>query len=98
MAKKINNKKGFHIIELTVDEAINKCQFGFANEIICDQCNKAIEDKDEIIYFIAVLNMAFCKECYEDFISEVEHYEEDEDFEKEQYNVVAELLGLELVE
>lgn len=98
MAKKINNKKGFHIIELTIDEAINKAQFGFANEIICDQCNKAIEDKDEIIYFIAVLNMAFCKECYEDFISEVEHYEEDEDFEKEQYNVVAELLGLELVE
>ena len=42
--------------------------------------------------------MAFCKECYEEFINNSEHYKEDEDFEKEQYNVVAELLGLELVE
>lgn len=98
MAKKIENDKEFLIIELTLDEAINKCMFGYGNELVCDQCNKLIEDKDEVIYYIAVLNMAFCKECYEDFISEVEHYKEDEDFEKEQYNVVAELLGLELVE
>lgn len=98
MAKKVENKDGFHIIELTLDEARNKCKFGYGNELVCDQCNKAIEDKDEVIYFIAVLNMVFCKECYEDFIAEFEHYEEDEDFEKEQYNVVAELLGLELVE
>lgn len=98
MAKKINNNKGFLIIETTLDEAINKCMFGYQNELICDQCNKTIEDKDEVIYFIAVLNMAFCKECYEDFIAKSKHYEEDEDFEKKQYNVVAELLGLELVE
>lgn len=97
MAKKVENKDGFHIIELTVDEAINKCQFGFATKIICDQCNKEIEDKDKVIYFIAVLNMAFCKECYEDFIKDSEHYAEDEDYEIEQYNIVAELLGLELI-
>ena len=97
MARKIENKDGFHIIELTVDEAINKCQFGFATKIICDQCNKEIENKDEVIYFIAVLNMAFCKECYEDFITKATYYEEDEDYEIKQYNVVAELLGLELI-
>ena len=79
MAKKIKNEKGFLIIELTLDEARNKCKFGYDNELICDQCNKLIEDDNEIIYFIAVLNMAFCKECYEDFIAEFEHYEEDEE-------------------
>lgn len=97
MAKKVKNNKGFHIIELTVDEAINKAQFGFATEIICDQCNKLIENKDEVIYYIAVLNMAFCKECYKEFIDNSDHYEEDEDYEIEQYNVVAELLGLDLI-
>lgn len=97
MAKKVENKNGFHIIELTVDEAINKAQFGIATEIICDQCNKLIENKDEVIYYIAVLNMAFCKECYEEFIDNFDHYEEDEDYEIEQYNVVAELLGLDLI-
>ena len=97
MAKKIENKDGFHIIELTVDEAINKCQFGFATEIICDQCNKVIEDKDEVIYFIAVLNMAFCKECYEDFITKATYYAEDEDTYTLAGLEKAELLGLELI-
>lgn len=98
MAKKIENKKGFLIIEMTLDEAANKCMFGYQNELICDQCNKLIEDKNEIIYYIAVLNMAFCKECYEEFVEKAERYYEDEDVEIDNYNTIARLLELKLID
>lgn len=97
MAKKIKNKKGFLIIEMTVEEAINDCMFGCAGEIICDGCNKYTNNPEDIIYYIAVLNMAFCKECLNEFLNRQERYEEDEDVEKKNYNFIARMVGLDIV-
>lgn len=97
MAKKIENEKGFLIIEMTVEEAINDCMFGCAGEIICDGCIKCINNPEDIIYYIAVLNMAFCKECLDEFLNRQEHYEEDEDVEKKNYNFIARMVGLDIV-
>lgn len=97
MAKKIKNKKGFLIIEMTVEEAINDCMFGYAGEIICDGCNKYTNNPENIIYYIAVLNMVFCKECLDEFLNRQEHYEEDEDVEKKNYNFIARMVGLDIV-
>lgn len=97
MAKKIKNKKGFLIIEMTVEEAINDCMFGHAGEIICDGCNKYTNNPEDIIYYIAVLNMAFCKECLDEFLNRQEYYEEDEDVEKKNYNFIARMVGLDIV-
>lgn len=97
MAKKIENEKGFLIIEMTVEEAINDCMFGCTGEIICDGCNKYTNNLEDIIYYIAVLNMAFCKECLDEFLNRQEHYEEDEDFEKENYNLIARMVALDIV-
>ena len=48
MANRIKNDKGFLVIEMTPDEAINVCNFGVYNNInkqtylICDSCNKLL--------------------------------------------------------
>lgn len=97
MAKKIENKKGFLIIEMTVEEAINDCMFGCAGEIICDRCNKYTNNPEDIIYYIAILNMAFCKECLNEFLNRRKHYKEDEDVEKKNYNFIARMVGLDIV-
>lgn len=97
MAKKIENKKGFLIIEMTVEEAINDCMFGCAGEIICDGCNKYINNPEDMIYYIAVLNMAFCKECLDEFLNRQEHYKEDEDVEKKNYNFIARMVAIDIV-
>lgn len=97
MAKKIENEKGFLVIEMTVEEAINDCMFGYAGEIVCDGCNKYTNNPEDIIYYIAVLNMAFCKECLDEFLNRQEHYEEDKDIEEKNYNFIARMVGLDIV-
>lgn len=94
MAKKIENDKGFLIIEMDYLEAVKVAHFGFGETIICDQCNNLIDEK---CYYMAVLNQAFCKKCCDDFISKYKRHKEDIAYEKRNYNFYAEKLELEIV-
>ena len=101
MAKKYDNDKGFLIIEMPYDEAKNICSFGCVTGetehiIVCDNCNTAFNKNDNIYYF-AVLNRAFCKECTDDIIANQERYEEDIPYEVRHYNFYAEKLNLDKV-
>ena len=94
MAKKVENDKGFLIIEMDYLEAVKIALFGFDGAIICDQWNDIINEK---YYYIAVLNKAFCKNCCDDFISKYERHEEDIAYEKRHYNFYVEKIELETV-
>ena len=99
MAKKYKNDKGFLIIEMSYEEAANKCGFGFGvgiiKHIVCDVCNE-IFSKNDNIYYIAALNQALCKECCDDFINNMDRTE-DIPYEEKHYNYYAEKLKLEKV-
>lgn len=105
MAKKYNNDKGFLVIEMSYDEAKDVCGFGVTykdketgivvdHKLICDTCNTEVKDN---IYYIAAINRALCKECCDDFISNVDRYKEDIPYEKRHYNYYAEKLNLDKV-
>lgn len=98
MAKQVIGKNGHLCIEMTVNEAINKCGFGipFDGIIICDNCNIGYNSKqEEPVYYVAVLNMLYCKDCFDDYIENAPYYEEDKDFEIEHYNRYAKILNIE---
>ena len=98
MAKKIKGKNGHLCIEMTIDEAINKCGFGipFDGIIVCDNCNIGYDIKqEEPVYYIAILNMLFCKDCFDDYIENAPYCEEDKGFELGHYNHYAKILNIE---
>ena len=100
MAKQIISKKGHLCIEMTMTEAIDKCGFGipFDRKGLCDNCNERLfDEQEEPVYYIAVLNMLYCKDCFDDYIENAPYYEEDKDFEIEHYNYYAKILNLELL-
>ena len=105
MARKVQNDKGFLIIEMTPDEAMNNCKFGVSinlndikyHDLICDNCNKCL-NQDDYIYYIAVLNMVFCKECYDEWYEHAVHYVDDNEYEKACYDEIVELLNLKIDE
>ena len=100
MAKQVIGKNGHLCIEMTINEAIDKCGFGipFDRECFCDNCNTTLfEGQNEPVYYIAVLNMLYCKDCFDDYIENAPYYEEDKDFEIEHCNYCAKMLNLELL-
>ena len=100
MAKQVIGKKGHLCIEMTMDEALHKCEFGapILELGVCDNCNNELfNDDEELVYYIAVLNMLFCKDCYNDYIENAPYYEEDKEYEKNNYNYYAKILNLELL-
>lgn len=44
--------------------------------MICDSCNEYIK-KDEICYYVAVLNRILCAKCFKKFILSATYYKED---------------------
>ncbi|MBR5592855.1 MAG: demethylase [Bacteroidaceae bacterium] len=85
MAKIVENKKGFMVIECT---AVETMKFGGIG--ICDYCNEA----DTTGYYIAVLNCWYCRKCYTEWMERAIFYEEDAPFEKRNFEYYKELLGL----
>ena len=94
MANRIKNNKGFLVIEMTPDEAINVCNFGVYNDtnkqtyLICDRCDKLL-NFEERVYYIAVLNYLVDKDCYNHWISHAERYTEDISYEEHLFNMYA---------
>lgn len=100
MAKQVIGKNGHLCIEMTMTEAIDKCGFGISSdrEGLCDNCNERLfEEQEEPVYYVAVLNELFCKDCFDDYIENASYYEEDKDFEINQYNHYAKILNIELL-
>lgn len=100
MAKQIIGKNGHLCIEMTMTEAIDKCGFGipFDRIAVCDTCNTELTyNQEEAVYYIAVLNMLFCKDCFDDYIENAPYYEEDKEYEKNNYNYYAKILNVELL-
>lgn len=82
MAAKFKNNKGFLIIEMTPEEAINKCAFGHIDKhqhidlLVCDDCGDNITYHNKV-YYVALINSLLCKDCCEYFVknfNEVAHY------------------------
>ena len=94
MEKQIKGKNGHLCIEMTNFEATAKCGFGFGFGLVCDNCNEDITYSEEPVYYIAVLNMLYCKECFDDYIENAPYYEEDKDFELEHYDYYSMVLGV----
>lgn len=86
MAKKVENPKGFLVIEVSAAELFAKVG-GYG---ICDYCNTPAEKG----YYIAVLNKWYCPDCYAEFCNRAKYYQEDAVTEKESYEVYAKIFGI----
>lgn len=99
MANIVKNDKGFLVIEMTPDEAINVCNFGVYDAtdrqvyLICDSCEKLL-NFEEHVYYIAVLNHLVDKDCYDDWMAYAERYNEDIAYEENLFNKYAAKLAL----
>ena len=88
MAEIINNKQGFLIIKMNKED-LRTVGFGY----ICDNCGNSLITHNEI-YYVAVLNRAFCKKCYERWISHAHRYIEDIPYEERNFEFYAKQLDL----
>lgn len=86
MAKKVDNQKGFLVIEVSAAEL--SAQTGGVG--ICDYCNTPAEKG----YYIAVLNKWYCPKCYSEFCERSKRYDEDARIEKKNYERYAKMFGL----
>jgi hypothetical protein len=86
MAKVIENKKGFKVIELSLSE-VNKAFGGLG---ICDDCNKASFTHN----YIAVLKQCYCPECYTNFNERATYYPEDCNLENRNFENASKKIGL----
>lgn len=101
MARKVINKKGFLIIAMTPDEAINKCKFGInisaynQSILIDDNTNKPLNG-EPYVYYVAVLNKLFSKNTIRHWLYDIStiRYDEDIAYEKRYYNYYANILKI----
>lgn len=103
MAVRVENKKGFLVIAMTISEAIHDYNFGVTNTeraecyLICDNCNKLLNVsplKHPIVYYVAVLNRLLCAECYKEWYANATRYNEDIPYEERYFNKYAKKLNL----
>jgi hypothetical protein len=85
MATKVQNDKGFLVIETTMTETLK-----FGGCAICDSCNLA----DSKGYFIAALNSWYCPVCYNEWLAKATRYKEDIPIEERNYSRASKLLGI----
>lgn len=82
MARKVENSKGFLVIAMTPKEAREICHFGD----ICDHCAEPYF-KEEEVYYVPVLNLLFCRDCYEEWYNrkDTQLFPEDKKYELRYY-------------
>ena len=80
MAKQFQNDKRFLIIELSWKEYVAITDtFGQ-----CDCCGEY--DSEMIFYYVAVVDVFFCKKCFDAYYSDAKHYEVDLQKERDNWN------------
>lgn len=96
MARNVNNEKGFKILGLTPAECF-EIGFGFVAginpELICDNCNKLLNQEKEV-YYICVLNRIFDKDCLVEWYNASTYYPEDSRYESLKYDTVSNYINL----
>ena len=80
MAKKVENKKGFLILEVSRKE-LQKVLGGYTLGI-CDCCGEPADNG----YYIAALNQWFCEGCLQEWLQRAERYVQDIPTEENNYN------------
>lgn len=77
---KITNIPNNHKAMLITRSEAKNLHFGIGKGIcICDNCGADIPAARYV--FVSVLNRVLCQKCFEDFVKNCPHYEEDEDYE-----------------
>lgn len=91
MAQKLDNEKGFLIIEMTREEA-DSIGFGLGGgTCICVGCNNLCLPK---VFYVAVLNETMCEDCLKNFVENSTRYDEDIPYEKRNYEYYSKQLQL----
>lgn len=85
MAKKVDNEKGFLVLDVSRFEIL--CCGGFG---ICDSCNNTTSSG----FYIAVLNSWQCPDCYNQWMLTAKRYDEDSEVESRNYKFYSTQLGL----
>lgn len=89
MVKKVENEKGFLVLEITRRELIGAlAEYGSVG--ICDSCGK-VANKG---YYIAVLNQWFCEDCYKEWLMRATRYVEDIPFEEKWFEYYCRLFDV----
>lgn len=83
MARKVENKKDFLVIEITWEEA-QQLGFGIPEGCICMKCNNIIDHNK--IYYVAVLNDTMCEDCFNKWLETAKNYPEDREIEAKNFN------------
>lgn len=87
MIKEFENSKGFLILEVSRERMVERLEkYGCLG--ICDTCLCI----PEVGYYVAVLNIWFCKECFDDWYSYAVRYQEDIPIERKNYECYKALL------
>lgn len=89
MAKIVENKKGFRVIEISREEVLSKLA-KYGSRGTCDYCNKYHSNG----YYVAVLNQWMCPVCYERWMKWAERRSEDIPFEKSNFDRYCLIFGL----
>lgn len=85
MAQKIENKKGFKVLKMGLDEINYIGGFG-----VCDSCGTPSLEG----YYVAVLNQWLCSKCYQEWYLRAKHYPQDVEIENRNYINMQNMLGL----
>jgi hypothetical protein len=85
-AQIINNEKRFKVIKMDV---IHMLAVFPGTLCICDHCN----EHTVIGYYICVLNMIYCPDCFNIFIQRATNYVEDHEYERGRFNIIMENLN-----
>ena len=98
MAEIYSNKSNFLVLKLNAEEA-TKLHFGIEtggkyNICICGTCNE--DCKPSEIYYVCGINEILCKDCLDDYIDNMVHYNDDDSllYEIKHFNFVAEKVGM----
>lgn len=99
MAKSVTNEKGFLVIAMTPEEAIDKCKFGiydpiYGRTILIDDHTNEIINNEPYVYYVAVLNCLFSCNSFRTWLKTATRYVEDIVYEESAYKHYAKLLGL----
>ena len=70
--KEFLNDKGFLVLEVSRERMLDRLSI-YGCQGICDGCLSS----PEIGYYVAVLNMWLCKECFDEWYARSERYAED---------------------
>lgn len=86
MAKVVDNKKGFKVIEVSFIECVQWGGLG-----ICDSCaTPALKG-----YYVAVLNQVLCEDCYKEWCERAIYYPEDKRIEERNFKQYKQILNIE---